>query len=93
MTWCNRKGQSTGEYAILFAIVLGAIIAVQSAIRNRIAQRLITEANNQGWSSAATLTTSSASLQDQTAAMTGPSTGTVGSASKGQSYQDANAVK
>ncbi len=37
MKLLKRHGQSTGEYAILFAIVLGAVFAMQNFIRNRIA--------------------------------------------------------
>lgn len=33
----NRRGQSTGEYAILFGIVLGAVVMMQVFIRNSIA--------------------------------------------------------
>ena len=37
MKLVRRRGQSIGEYAILFAIVLGAVVAMQNYIRNRIA--------------------------------------------------------
>jgi hypothetical protein len=37
MTLLRKRGQSTGEYAVLFAVVLGAVIAMQNYIRNRIA--------------------------------------------------------
>jgi len=37
MKMLSKRGQSTGEYAILFAIVLGAVFAVQNYIRNRVA--------------------------------------------------------
>ena len=37
MKLLRKFGQSTGEYALLFAIVLGAIFAVQNYVRNRIA--------------------------------------------------------
>ncbi len=37
MKLLNSRGQSTGEYAILFAIVLGAVIAMQNYVKNRIA--------------------------------------------------------
>jgi len=33
----KRRGQSTGEYAVLFAIVLGAIVMMQQYVRDRIA--------------------------------------------------------
>jgi len=42
----NRRAQSTGEYAVLFAIVLGAVIAVQSYVRNRISTGLEFAANS-----------------------------------------------
>lgn len=42
----NRRGQSTGEYAILFAVVLGAAVAVQNAVRNRIAFKILEEADD-----------------------------------------------
>ena len=45
MTLMTKRGQSIGEYAILFAIVLGAIIAMQNYVRNRIAQRIQTQAD------------------------------------------------
>jgi len=45
MKLVSRRGQSTGEYAILFAIVLGAVIGMQNYIRNRIAGRLQLEAD------------------------------------------------
>ena len=35
MTWA-RRGQSTAEYAVLFAVIVGAAIAVQQYIRFRI---------------------------------------------------------
>ena len=33
---CARSGQSTAEYAILFAIVIGAAIAMQQFIKTRL---------------------------------------------------------
>jgi len=40
MKWLSKRGQSTGEYAILFAIVLGAVFAVQNFVRHNIAGTL-----------------------------------------------------
>lgn len=37
MKLLRNHGQSTGEYAVLFALVLGAVIAMQSYARERIA--------------------------------------------------------
>ena len=34
----NRKGQSTGEYAIVFALVLGAVIGMQAYVRRGLQQ-------------------------------------------------------
>lgn len=45
MMLLKRRGQSTGEYAILFAIVLGAVIGMQGYIRNKIAGALMNEAD------------------------------------------------
>ena len=42
----NRRGQSTGEYAILFGIVLGAVVMMQVFIRNSIAGGLQGAGNN-----------------------------------------------
>ena len=36
----NRKGQSTGEYALVFAIILGAIIAMQTYVKRAIQGRV-----------------------------------------------------
>lgn len=33
----RRRGQSTGEYAVLFAIVLGGVILMQGFVKSRIA--------------------------------------------------------
>jgi hypothetical protein len=46
MRLISRKGQSTGEYAILFAIVLGAVVAMQNYIRNRLTGTLQAGADN-----------------------------------------------
>lgn len=36
----NRKGQSTGEYALIFAIVLGAIVAMQTYVKKELQGRI-----------------------------------------------------
>ena len=36
----NRKGQSTGEYALVFAIILGAIIAMQTYVKRSMQGRV-----------------------------------------------------
>jgi Ca2+-binding RTX toxin-like protein len=38
--WFNRKGQSTGEYALVFAIVLGAIVAMQTYVKRELQGRV-----------------------------------------------------
>ena len=45
MKLVSQRGQSTGEYAILFAIVLGAVLAMQNFVRNRIAGGLEAQTN------------------------------------------------
>ena len=44
MKLLTRQGQSTGEYAILFAIVLGGVVAMQSFVRSRISGAIQGEA-------------------------------------------------
>ena len=36
----NRRGQSTGEYALVFAIVLGAIVAMQTYVKRELQGRV-----------------------------------------------------
>ena len=36
----TRKGQSTGEYALIFAIVLGAIVAMQTYVKRGLQARV-----------------------------------------------------
>ena len=45
MTILCRRGQSTGEYAVLFAIVLGAVMAMQNFVRDRIEGKIKEQAN------------------------------------------------
>lgn len=41
MRWLyNRKAQSTGEYALVFAIVLGAIVAMQTYVKRELQGRV-----------------------------------------------------
>jgi hypothetical protein len=42
----SRKGQSTAEYAVLFAIVIGAAIAMQSYVKSRLQGGIAGTANN-----------------------------------------------
>lgn len=45
MKLLDKRGQNTGEYAILFAVVLGSIVAMQSYVKGRIAGKIQTEAD------------------------------------------------
>ena len=40
MKLLHKRGQSMGEYAILFAIVLGAVVAMQNYIKTRISAKI-----------------------------------------------------
>lgn len=84
MKLLSRRAQSTGEYAILFAIVLGAVIAIQNYVRNRIAQRIMTQANLYSPATTA-LATSSDQTSRSSATMTGATQGTVRSGGTGTS--------
>jgi uncharacterized membrane protein YadS len=42
----SRKGQSTAEYAVLFAIVIGAAIAMQQYVKSRLQGGIAGTANN-----------------------------------------------
>ena len=86
----NRRGQSIGEYAILFAIVLGAVVAMQNFVRNRIAGQIAAEGNiylSQAGNNVniykANQTSESSSSSN--IAMTDADNGQVGSASRGTS--------
>lgn len=79
-----KRGQSIGEYAILFAIVLGAVIAMQSYIRNRIANRLKTAADGYDAGTTSVATTSD-STSTTRASMSRADTGTVGGTTSGTS--------
>lgn len=37
---CTRIGQSTGEYALVFAIILGAIVAMQTYVKRELQGRV-----------------------------------------------------
>ena len=69
--------------AILFAIVLGAVVAMQNYVRNRIASRIQQEADN--WVSGTTITQSSASTSTSGMAMTSAGAGTITAGSTGTS--------
>lgn len=75
MNLLNRRGQSTGEYAILFAIVLGAVIAMQNYVRNRIAGRLQIQADAYS-TTTVDMTRQSDSLAASSAQMSSARTGT-----------------
>ena len=89
MSRVSRRGQSIGEYAILFAIVLGAIVAMQGYIRNRIAGGLQSRADNYmttlGATTATQLTSTSNSTSRSRMNMQSVNQGTVGSGSEGTS--------
>ena len=73
MRLLNRRAQSTGEYAILFAIVLGAVVAMQNFVRNRIAGGIQAQAGLYSTAvggAGLTLSRTSDSGTDQTAGMT-----------------------
>jgi len=81
MRLLKSRGQSTGEYAILFAIVLGAVIGMQNYIRNQIAGALKNEADEfrtaTGSGDAVTIDRTSDSLAASRTAMTDANTGSV----------------
>jgi len=56
MKTLTKRGQSTGEYAILFAIVLGAVFAVQNFVRHNIAGNLKQHADQYLTNTAGTFT-------------------------------------
>lgn len=82
MTLLNRKGQSTGEYAVLFAVVLGAVIAMQNYVRNRIAGGISAQADLYqtavGGAANPGITSASNSNATSTTNMTDALTGSVG---------------
>jgi len=85
----TRRGQSTGEYAILFAIVLGAIVAMQNYVRNRIAGSVRAGADNYMTQVSASLPGAAAfapnrtsdSSSDSSAKMATAESGTIGAGS------------
>ncbi len=88
MKLLRNRGQSTGEYAILFAIVLGAVIAMQNYVRNRIAGGIQSRANTYMTTvggSQFDVQTSSDQVSSSSATMTTGTSGTVGSANTGVS--------
>lgn len=78
----NRKGQSIGEYAILFAVVLGAVVAMQRYVSNRLAGTTKTWTDNYQTSSESqgsqVIETSSDSTSSATASMSSAAAGTLG---------------
>ena len=86
MKLLNRRAQSTGEYAILFAIVLGAVIAMQNYVRNRIAGGLQAQADAYETAVSGTglqVTRKALASSEATATMTEALTGVLGSGSLG----------
>ena len=81
MKLLKKRAQSTGEYAILFAIVLGGVIAMQNYARNRIAGGIQKSADNYltaiTGAAKATITQDSTSDSTQTATMTSAKAGTL----------------
>lgn len=41
----NERGQSIGEYAVLLAIILGAVVGMQALVRNRVAGAIDSRSN------------------------------------------------
>ncbi len=41
----TERGQSIGEYAVLLAIILGAVVGVQALVRNRVAGAIQSQAD------------------------------------------------
>ncbi len=88
MKLLSKRGQSTGEYAVLFAIVLGAVIAMQNYVRNRIAAGLRGQADAYEAAvggTAAGITSASDNTSTQTATMTDALTGRLGQTGTGTS--------
>ena len=67
MKLISKRGQTIGEYAILFGIVLGAVIAMQGYIRQRIAGTIQQEADGYG---TVTYSPDTTSLSTSTTALT-----------------------
>ena len=83
----QRKGQSTGEYAILFGIVLGAVVMMQTFVRNGIAGGIQSAGDNYrnslggNWTTP-TINRTSDSSSDSAALMTGALTGNINQSSQ-----------
>jgi len=77
MRLLKQRGQSMGEYAVLFAIVLGAVVGLQGYIRTRLRAKIA------GATDAYSKMGSGLTIGDQPANLSGASTagGTTGSAS------------
>ncbi|GEM_PF-4506799 len=86
----QRKGQSTGEYAILFGIVLGAVVMMQVFVRNGIAGGIQSAGDSYRNALGANWTTpnvtrTSDSSSDSSALMTGALTGNINQSSTSNS--------
>jgi len=88
MKLLSRRAQSTGEYAILVTIVLGAVIAVQNAVRNRIAQKILDQATTYH-NAVANISASSHQNAFTSATMANASSGTAGTQSAGNAATQA----
>ncbi len=84
MKLMTKRGQSIGEYAILFAIVLGAVIAMQNYVRNRISEKIKEQADAYSGTGVA-IVSGSDSTSTTRATMTDAANGTVGGDSRGTS--------
>ena len=82
-TKARNHGQSIGEYAILFAIVLGAVVAMQTYVRERLAGEIKAKADLYGTSQTIDdLNQTTHSVQTSTADMTIPGRGGITSDSQ-----------
>lgn len=80
----NKRAQSTGEYAILFAIVLGGVFAMQGYVRNRISAGIQNRADvySKAVGTVATVkAAATASTSSSATAMTKATVGVLGSKS------------
>ncbi len=82
----ERRGQSIGEYAILFAIVLGAVVAMQTYVRDRLAGAIKAKANVFAGGATEALEQTTHSVQTSTADMVVPAKGSVTSDSQASQH-------
>ena len=87
----KQRGQSIGEYAILFAIVLGAVVAMQRYVSNRLAGAIQGQADSYvstTGSSAIELQTGSRSESIQSSEMDSAEKGKLGTSGTSKSVSD-----